>query len=90
MAVMGVKGKDNRMSGLTWWWHPECWPWPGDRVVPGRSTSFCRHGLYAPVGLRAVGNPILMKFADTMLGTEAIHAQQLPVEAVAAVCEISG
>jgi hypothetical protein len=40
--------------------------------------SLCRHGVSIPVGLRAVGNPILMKFADTMLGTEAIHAQNFP------------
>jgi hypothetical protein len=48
------------------------------------------HGHCAPDALRAVGNRILTRLAKTMLGTEAVCADRLRLDAVEAVCEISG
>lgn len=50
----------------------------------------CRDVHNAPDVLRAVGNLSLRKCEKTLHGTEAIHAGRLPIETVAAVCEISG
>jgi hypothetical protein len=50
----------------------------------------CRDAHNARDVLRAVGNRSLRKCQKTMHGTETIHAGRLPIETVAAVCEISG
>lgn len=50
----------------------------------------CRDVHNAPDVLRAVGNRSLRRCEKTMHGIEAIHAGRLPIETVAAVCEISG
>ena len=50
----------------------------------------CRDVHNPPDVLKGVGNRSLRKCEKAMHGTEAIHAGRLPIETVAAVCEISG
>ena len=63
------------------------WPW---KTAGAFAEVLCGHGHCAPDALRAVGNRILTRLAKTMLGTEAVCADRLRLDAVAAVCEISG